>query len=170
MADNYLENKMEEHRSRMNGSTPRHAVSSRLSSASKPRPGRLVTDYPEMVVAVVDGGDELLVTELVRALRSVDFKVDIVSENKGLSLLAQRTGARFVPCASRSTVQALEAGAASRGVSCDAVIHLGSDRIMIVRGDDCDHVNATVPVSTAVSAVMWILSPGAAPLKGTVVI
>ncbi|MCM1110758.1 MAG: hypothetical protein NC336_06090, partial [Clostridium sp.] len=99
MADNYLENRMEEHQRRQDSAAgkPRHALSSRTASSSAPRPGRLVTDYGLTTVCIVaaDGDDTSasLAGALAVAFRQIDARVDlnIPCGRRGREL-AQQTG------------------------------------------------------------------------------
>lgn len=96
MADNYLENKMDEHRRRM--SAPR--TGARSSYMSLP-PHSLVTSYPELRVIIPDASTDTGVA-MVEAFRSIDSKVDFAMlPGRTASELAQRTGSRFHPLKDR---------------------------------------------------------------------
>jgi len=92
MADNYLENKMEEHRRTGGGPAIR-----RLRSTYRPGPHELVLDFPELRVLVIDG-DEGRGREIVAAYRSIGALVDFTGIDRHAgAATAQATGARFLP-------------------------------------------------------------------------
>lgn len=93
MADNYLENKMEEHR-RVAAAPKRH-----LSTTAGVRPGEVCLKIAPLRVLVTDGEAEASVA-IVRRLRSAGCRVAFVTEdaNKGRRL-SQETGSRYYPLA-----------------------------------------------------------------------
>ncbi len=92
MADNYLENRMEEYRAR------RLAPKARIVRSSKsPDKNELRLKYPPLNVAVF-GGAFPFVEEVVRCFRSVDCSVAVChTDSKRCSVLAQKSGCRYYP-------------------------------------------------------------------------
>lgn len=94
MADNYLENRMEEYRS------GRLASKSRTTTAmrSPKRPDTLTLHYPPMTVAVIAAELTPVVAETIRAFTGVGCRVAFtVTDSKEGNTLAQQSGARFYP-------------------------------------------------------------------------
>lgn len=98
MADNYLENKMEEHRRRQSQSSG--ASAARRSGATTPDglEGRLVVNYPVGLRVFVTGGASGIGRAIVKAFRSIGARVDFadIDRTRGTQL-AQASGARFMP-------------------------------------------------------------------------
>lgn len=92
MADNYLENRMEEYRA------GRLAPKARIVRSSKsPDKNELRLKYPPLNVAVF-GGAFPFVEEIVKGFRSVDCSVAVChADSKCCSLLAQKSGCRYYP-------------------------------------------------------------------------
>lgn len=95
MADNYLENKMEEHRRNQCGAGQRPAVR-RTSPGLKP--GQIAVDFPPGLRVVVTGGASGIGRAIVKAFRKIDARVDFIDRDIRLgNRVAQETGARFIP-------------------------------------------------------------------------
>ncbi|MDE6494707.1 MAG: SDR family oxidoreductase [Duncaniella sp.] len=92
MADNYLENKMEEYRAgKLGRRSPRPVVSPQR------REGELVVKYPRLRVYVTGGADGIG-REIVKSFREIDCRVAFCDINtKAGTALAQDCGARFYP-------------------------------------------------------------------------
>ncbi|MDE7154627.1 MAG: SDR family oxidoreductase [Muribaculaceae bacterium] len=91
MADNYLERKMEEHRS--GGAAPRR----KKSLVAGKRSGELTVKFPPRRV-LVTGGANGIGRAVVEAFRKADCTVDFIDiDRKAGQLTAQQTGARFIP-------------------------------------------------------------------------
>lgn len=135
MADNFLENRMEQHRRDMAaGARPRHALSSRLSSHGAPRPGRLVVDFPPMNVLVVATAlaDPLLIDHVVATFRGVDAKVDLIAP-QAAAKAAQRSGACFLGLTDGNFGALIENVMSRRAAGVDAIIALDSDAAALAR-------------------------------------
>lgn len=94
MADNYLENRMEEYRS------GRLASKSRTTTAmrSPKRHDTLTLHYPPMTVAVIAAELSPVISETIQAFTGVGCRVAFTAaNNKEGNALAQRSGARFYP-------------------------------------------------------------------------
>ena len=92
MADNYLENKMEEYRA---GKLGRR--SHRPLGAPSRREGELVVKYPRLR-AYVTGGAGGIGREIVKAFREIDCRVAFCDTNrKEGTAFSQECGARFYP-------------------------------------------------------------------------
>lgn len=94
MADNYLENRMEEYRS------GRLASKSRTTAAmrSPKRPDTLTLHYPPMTVVVIAAELTPVISETIRAFTGVGCRVAFtVTDSKEGNTLAQQSGARFYP-------------------------------------------------------------------------
>lgn len=91
MADNYLERKMEEHRS--GGGVPKK----KISPVAGKRPGELTVKFPPRRV-LVTGGAEGVGRGVVEAFRNADCTVDFIDADRAEGQrTAQRSGARFIP-------------------------------------------------------------------------
>lgn len=136
MADNYLENKMEEHRRSMasSGGKPRHAVSSRLSSHGAPRRGRLVVDFPPMNVLIVSagGGDMALLERVAATFRSIDASVDLCAPAGAAGMAAQRVGACFLGLTANNFEALLSDVMARRKGAVDAVVALDRGAVELI--------------------------------------
>lgn len=99
MADNYLENRMEQHRLQSSAVKARHTVSGTTASARSPRIGRMIVDFdPELRVFVAAMVISPLLEAIVAEFRKLDAKVDFSCRtDAAASRLAQRCGARYLP-------------------------------------------------------------------------
>lgn len=94
MADNYLENRMEEYRSGRLASRSRTSVSMRAPRKNN----QLTLTYPPMSVIVFALELDDFVAATVAALAGVGCKVAFTAQDaKESNLLAQRTGSRYYP-------------------------------------------------------------------------
>lgn len=92
MADNYLENKMEQHLRSSSGQAVK-----RVRSTYRPGPHELVLEFPQLRVLVIDGA-EGRGRDIVAAYRSIGALVDFTGIDRHAgAATAQATGARFLP-------------------------------------------------------------------------
>lgn len=127
MADNYLEKKMEEHRS--NAGKP--AVRRRVSPTGQ-RAGQITLPFPETRV-FVSGPDEAIVRAFASAGAKVEFCCPEPEEKKRSTALAELTGARFYPM---TTEEALAKSREMSGKDPDAIVLRHTDgSITICRSD-----------------------------------
>lgn len=98
MADNYLENKMEEHRLRQSGAL--HGAPARRHTATTPdgAEGKITVSYPVGLRVFVTGGASGIGRAIVKAFRTIGARVDFVDIDRTRGTqLAQACGARFIP-------------------------------------------------------------------------
>lgn len=92
MADNYLENKMEQHLRSSSGQAVK-----RVRSTYRPGPHELVLEFPQLRVLVIDGAKGRG-RDIVAAYRSIGALVDFTAIDRHAgAATAQATGARFLP-------------------------------------------------------------------------
>lgn len=92
MADNYLENKMEQHLRSSSGQAVK-----RMHSTYRPGPHELVLEFPQLRVLVIDGAKGRG-RDIVAAYRSIGALVDFTAIDRHAgAATAQATGARFLP-------------------------------------------------------------------------
>ena len=126
MADNYLEKKMEEHRTRMAAGAAKRTPAAR-GGAARGASGGLTFEYPKMRVYVPGGADTSLGRELIAVLRAAGVDVDFSGlPSAEATKLGQRLGARFYPIAGRLTPEAALEAAQAR---CDAVALLPGESL-----------------------------------------
>ena len=173
MADNYLENKMEEHRSRQGAG----ASQFRSTSAHRRIDHSRQMVYGPLRVLIADGCSPLG-RALVAAFRSVDATVDFYdSDRRAGAQLAQSSGARFLPLGPDGASAAVKRSIADRqGLDivvanlpsvADALVvainpaggsPLATDAAVIKSPDNA----AIIPV--VVEAVMMLALPAVRPL------
>lgn len=125
MADNYLEKKMEEHRSRPAAKMP---ISRGTKAAWLPQ--GLTFEFPEMRILVPEADASAVGAPLVRLLRSLGMKVAFSgSQSPENRSLAQESGARFYPRSSGMTVERMGEDLAARWGGTDAVADLGDSGV-----------------------------------------
>lgn len=94
MADNYLENRMEEYRS---GRLARHSRST-ASMRSPRKDNQLVISYPSMTVLIISDVIDGFVSETVAAFCRVGCRVALLTDDYKVGKeVAQSTGARYYP-------------------------------------------------------------------------
>ncbi|MDE6555942.1 MAG: hypothetical protein K2K55_03170 [Duncaniella sp.] len=93
MADNYLEKKMEEHRSRV-----QQPARPRRSTSAPWVPQCLTFKFPDIHVFIPDATDSDLGMSLARLLRSLGVRVSVTGRSTaGATRFAQSTGCRYYP-------------------------------------------------------------------------
>lgn len=120
MADNYLERRMEEYRSRQGaGSRVSHAhpLSSRL------KPGQALIEYPAVRVLVTDGTSEAG-RAVIDTFRRLNCRVAFTaSDGREGAMLAQCTGAQYHPGTGREALARL----ADAGDPAGVIINLAGE-------------------------------------------
>lgn len=124
MADNYLEKKMEDHRSRQGARMAAHR-----GTKATWLPQGLTFEFPEMRVLVPGSDSSPIGPSLVRLLRSLGVKVAFSgSQSSDNRMLAQETGARFYPQSAAMTIDRICADLSERWGGLDVLVNLpGSD-------------------------------------------
>lgn len=140
MADNYLENKMEEHRRNCGAKAPRRTPAAALPTARLAAEGKLIVEYPRELRVFVTGGASGIGRAIVERFRSIGAKVDFVDiDRERGAKVAQATGARFIPCDVADPAaleEALALTAATRGDIDVAVNNAGIGCFTAI--DECD--------------------------------
>lgn len=162
MADNYLENRMEEYRSGRLASRSRTTPSMRAPKHDN----ALVLRYPPMCIAVISDSPTTLAEAVVRAFTSVGCKVAFSANDiKWGNQLAQRSGARFYP-ATVSTEDMI-ADTVSRWDKIDRIITLAQ---VVTDSYPCPVINATCYASSSIDPtvlaryILFLSHPDNTPL------